>query len=282
MTISPDQTYVAVGHTTGNVYLYDLASPSKPARSNLPLTLRQVLSGRKEGHLQDSRILHIGFVGARHTSIVTADEDGRAFWFSLGKVVGVESNDVIRMLGSNPEPDVATEALQQNDSRRRSGNPSRKPSTLFAALPLPRGERDHPTDEAQLTALLTPTKLVVVGMKPQPKTWYRRMRHDIGGSEGGVTGCAAWLRSGEAAEDGHPVLVYSWGTIVRLLRVETKSKHADLAAKGELRAVPEFFEGRQWQAPNSVRAIYWFDTRVSPCIWKLLTISTLCLLLQPR
>lgn len=135
--ISPDQTYVAVGHASGNIYLYDLATPAKPARSALALTLKQVMSGRKEGHLQNSRITHIGFVGKRHTSIVTGDEHGRAFWWSLGRVMGVDSTDVVRMLGSYPEteptfPPVTTPTY-----------PSKRPTTLFAADTLPLGERPH-------------------------------------------------------------------------------------------------------------------------------------------
>ncbi|WVR09179.1 hypothetical protein IAU60_006241 [Kwoniella sp. DSM 27419] len=94
VTISPDQTYIAVGRASGNVHLYDLARPNQPSRTTLALEPSQVSSGRKEGHLRGSRILHIGFVGARHTSIVSGDEHGRAFWWSLGRVLGVESNDV--------------------------------------------------------------------------------------------------------------------------------------------------------------------------------------------
>ncbi|OCF44910.1 hypothetical protein I317_01189 [Kwoniella heveanensis CBS 569] len=249
VTISNDQTYIAVGRASGNVHLYNLASPSKPARTTVALTVDQVLTGRKEGHLQNSRILHIGFVGARHTSIVTGDEHGRCFWWSLGRVVGVESNDVVRMLGSYPDP-AAAAAI------------TRKTSTLFAAHPLPLDGRKNdgpspprPIDSFNLSALLTPTKLVIVGMKPSPKTWYRKMREsggDGGGGGGGLTGCALWGGGGGGAS---VILVYSWGSAVRLLQVTTENEGDDMKVS------PKFSERAAWQAPDAVRALDWYDER---------------------
>ncbi|WVW79050.1 hypothetical protein I302_101013 [Kwoniella bestiolae CBS 10118] len=224
ITISSDQTYVAVGRSSGNIHLYDLSNPSKPARTTLALTLSQVLSGRREGHIQNSSILHIGFVGARHTSVISGDEHGRAFWWSLGRVIGVESNDVVRMLGSYPNAD----------------GQSRKPTTLFAALPLPLGENPHPVDSLNLSALLTPAKMVIVGMKPSPKTWYRKMRDNIGGEQGGLIGCALWSRS-----TTEPTLAYSWGRAVRLLHVHGKD--------------PQFEEGKTYEATEPVRSMQWYD-----------------------
>ena len=257
MTISSDLTYIAVGRASGNIHLYELSNPSRPARSTVALSIRQVLAGRKEGHLEGSRIVQIGFVGARHTSIVSADEHGRAFWWSLGKVLGVESSDVVRMLGSYP--DVAVE-------RPTPSYPSKRPTTLFAALPLPLGEKAHPTDASHLTALLTPAKLVVVGMKPTPKTWFRRMRDATGGGHGGVTGCASWLRSGEVdCGDGSsdPVLAYSWGTTVRFLRVRAVSKAGQEVVEADPAMIPELVEGRMWEATEPVRALQWFGHNVS-------------------
>ncbi|OCF72440.1 hypothetical protein I204_06819 [Kwoniella mangroviensis CBS 8886] len=224
VTISSDQTYIAVGRASGNIHLYDLSNPSKASRTTVSLTLPQVLSGRREGHLQNSRILHIGFVGARHTSIVSGDEHGRAFWWSLGEVIGVESNDVVRMLGSYPDPE----------------KPPKKPTTLFAALPLPLSDQLRPVGSLNLSALLTPAKLVIVGLKPTPKTWYRKMRDNLGGEYGGSIGCAVW--SPLAKE---PILAYAWGRLIRLLYIHGKD--------------PEFEEGKTFEASEPVRAMQWYD-----------------------
>lgn len=267
MTISPDETYVGVGHATGNIYLYDLASPNKPSRTSLALTLKQVMSGRKEGHLQGSKILHIGFVAARHTAIISGDEHGRAFWLSLGRVMGVDSNDVVRILGSYPERETPT-ARPASPSSTQSGSlrgsqRSKRATTLLASGPLPLGTEPHKSDQFQLSALLTPSKLVIVGMKPTAKTWYRKMRDSTGGASGGYTGCAAWLRSGELAPQSDPVLAYAWGQSVRFLRVKTSSTAGDdspVAAKDDK---PQFVDGNKFEAPNPVKALQWFDSDVS-------------------
>jgi hypothetical protein len=44
--------------------------------------------------------------------------------------------------------------------------------------PLPLGTAPHPTDAYNVTALLTAAKLVIVGLKPSPKTWYRKRRDE--------------------------------------------------------------------------------------------------------
>lgn len=251
VAISPDHTYLAVGHATGNIYLYALTSPSKPARTAPALQLRSVLTGRKEGHLVNSRILHIGFVGSRHTAIVSADEHGRAFWSSLGRVLGVDSSDVVRMLGSYP-PSADAEL------------PPSKASTLFAAPPLPLGKLSHATDTFQLAALLTPSKLVVVGLKPSARTWFRRLRGSEGGPQGGVViGCATWLPAGSLTDSpqgvSDPVLAYSWGSAVRFLRVRVVQLDEDPATARKV----EFVEGRRWDAGGLVNALQWLDPNVS-------------------
>jgi WD40 repeat protein len=275
VTISPDHTYIAVGHASGNIYLYDLKTPIKPARQAPALTIRQLMSGRKEGHLQGSRILHIGFVGKRHTSIVTGDEDGRAFWWSLGKVMGVESNDVVRMLGSYPDREADT--VPQPSSPKHPGSapssiksqPSKRPSTLFAVLPLPLGENDHSTDVFSLTALLTPVKIVIVGMKPSANTWFRTMRESKGGDLGPFVGCASWLRPGEvlgSSAVSDPVLAYSWGSDLQFLRVRAVIRQGeDVDSKGKPIDVkaPEFVEGRRYEAPSAIRALQWYNANVS-------------------
>ncbi|BEI83968.1 hypothetical protein CcaverHIS002_0405720 [Cutaneotrichosporon cavernicola] len=283
VTVCPDQTWIGVGHASGNIFLWDLSHPSKPSRTCLAVALAQVLSGRKEGHLQGSRIIHIGFVGKRHTSIVTADEEGRAFWFSLGRVMGVDSNDVVRMLGSYPEREHERPE-RPLDSARNEGEtsapssirsqPVKKPTTLFAALPLPHGAAPHATDEFHVTALLTPVKLVVVGMKPSAKTWFRKMRDTAGGDCGGFVGCAVWLKSGEVtagtatSPPSDPVLAYSWGTSLRFLRVRVSVtellERSQRASKNDKKPAqiksPEFIEGRRWEAPNPIQSLHWFDS----------------------
>lgn len=253
LAISHDHTFVAVGHALGSIHLYDLAKPALPNRSVPSSTPAAIATGRKEGHLHGSKITHVGFVGARHTAIVSADETGLAFYHSLGKVLGLASTDIVRILGKYPEnlgagteaagtpssraltavagPIAAlrsesrsashlrqASATSENSSRDGSIHDGftrpgrRKTTTVYGASPLPLGPAPHPTDAHALAALQTPSKLVIVGLKPTPRTWWRAARGtapttgpkdatavnghaDQGPEYAGQTGAVAWFPS---------------------------------------------------------------------------------------
>lgn len=270
LAISPDQTYIAVGHAGGTIYLYDLAQPLKPVRTAPALPPHAVRSGRKEGHVAGSRVLHVDFVGKRHTALVSGDEYGRAFWWSLGKVMGVESNDVVRLLGSyEPIPGKGLAAPGEK--------PRRKPPTLIAATPLPLGTVSHGTDTFTLTALMTQSKLVIVGLKPSPRTWFRKTRPADELCQERLGG-AVWLASGgtsrnalkgTAAAQGQddPLLAYSWGRTIRLLGVQVvpPDTPVDPAAKNPQPNRVEFIEGKTWASDDRISWFDWFgaDVRLS-------------------
>lgn len=171
LAFSADNTFLAVGHAKGHVALYDLAKPSSPARQVPPVTASEVAAGRREGHLTGSRVLHVAFVGARHTAVFTADENGLSFYHSLGKILGVASNDTLRILGRYPE------YIAPHDSRAEGANARhrrKRSPPILALTPLPLGPVDHPSDVVHFVALMTTQKLVVVGLSPSARTWYRK------------------------------------------------------------------------------------------------------------
>ncbi|KAG8879103.1 Vacuolar protein sorting-associated protein 8 [Tulasnella sp. 331] len=283
LALSYDHTFVAVGHASGHINLYELSHPQTPARSVPPTTLSAVSSGRKEGHLSGTPITSIGFVGLRHTAIVSADDSGLAFYHSLGKVLFVEANDVLRILGKYPEeaPPALAALSPELDvpstlKRAPSGSSdktvtpisngptdgayfttqvaSRPPTAILAMAPLPLGTSPDPTDTYQLVALLTPIKLVIVGLKPTPRTWFRKHRESstvvastpqIEQPGARWQGCLAWFPSMVTNSDGEggtsdknkdtaksittqqgdsqikppsvPMLAYSWEEKLRIL-----------------------------------------------------------------
>lgn len=169
LAFSADHSFLAVGHARGHVFLYDLARPAAPSRRVPPVSRQDVSSGRKEGHLEGSAILHVAFVGARHTAVFTADDHGLAFYHSLGKILGVASNDTLRLLGRYPDP-----ARSGPPSSSNQGSSRRKPAPVLSMAALPLGSVDHPSDAVHFVALVTPHKLVIAGLKPSARTWYRR------------------------------------------------------------------------------------------------------------
>jgi WD40 repeat protein len=272
VAISPDTTFVAVGHQSGNVCLYDLASPSpKPARTSLALSQAALSSGKKEGHLVGTAITHLAFVGRRHTAIITGDESGRAFWWSLGKVVGVESNDVIRLLGAAIPAGVPGGTSSERTIRKESGSRQPKEHALFAAMPLPVGAAEHLADNFGMIALLTASKLMIVGLKPSARTLYRRSRQADGGRSGRSIGCAAWLpvrpikASGKGLSD--PVLAYSWGNQLRFLKIQVTPAEQPPASdmqKGNNYAINRvgFVEGRIWREEEPILRLDWINSTV--------------------
>ncbi|EJF57656.1 hypothetical protein DICSQDRAFT_68956 [Dichomitus squalens LYAD-421 SS1] len=285
LALSFDHTYIAAGHATGHIQLYDLRSPKVPARVVPPTTLAAVASGRQEGHLVGSRIVSIGFIAGRHTALVSADDSGLAFYHSLGKVLFVDATDILRILGKYPDEDVpdAPATLGHRFRRRRS----RKPATILSMAPLPLGTASHPTDAYNLIALLTPIKLVIVGLKPSPKTWYRRHREseDEVSAKSRFKGCLAWFPSVSLGADlasapernnkksqangvhptSTPTLVYSWGEHLHLLRVSeskviqtVKDPKSGKINKVEVGRIV-FEEAGSWMASDDILALQWLN-----------------------
>ena len=288
VALSHDHTFVAAGHATGHIQLFDLKKPHVPARSVPPTTLAAVASGRKEGHLQGSRIVNVGFIAGRHTAIVSADQTGLAFYHSLGKALFFEASDVLRILGkySNEEAVVPGQPPLHRRSARRT-------NTILAMAPLPLGTVPHPTDAYNVTALLTAAKLVIVALKPTPKTWYRKHRdeEDEQMGKGKFRAALAWFPSvvpgappaartnpAPAKKDSAkgapqlapttPVLIYSWGSTLHLLLVsELKTLEKFTSQRtGKLTTVEVgrlvFEEKARWNARDIVHAIQWLNAKV--------------------
>lgn len=248
VALSPDKTFVAAGHLSGHIYLFDLSlSNSKslatfPTRSVQTHARTAVASGRREGHLHNARITALDFVGARRTAIISTDEYGMAFYHSLGKVLFVEASDVLRLLGKHPEdnnaPQVESPVVEHDGSqsphstiKAKKGRSQwlRQSPPILAMASLPLGTNIHPTDSYNVIALLTPVKLVIVALKPTAKTWLRKRRVEdryaaveASGRERWETkmaGCMAWfpsvsIKDDESTGDGSPSTNTTMPTLV--------------------------------------------------------------------
>jgi hypothetical protein len=264
-----------------------------------PTTIAAVLSGRKEGHLHGSRILSIGFVAGRHTAVVSADEHGLAFYHSLGKVLFVEASDTLRILGKYPKEvptsiSRSTSSSSQTTATKSIPTPTRGRKTRYtvlAMMPLPLGTSPHPTDMYNLIALLTPAKIVIVGLKPTPKTWLKRSREEIGqdpaGSKSKWKGTLTWFPSvsvtvsgkadlnnkGQSNADENsvitgPILAYSWGSTLYLMRV-SESRIKQTVRNTRTGKITEIEVGNvvfedigRWSSIDVILALQWLNTNV--------------------
>lgn len=302
VALSHDHTFVVSGHVTGYVILYNLKNPRNPVRCIPPTTLAAVSTGRKEGHLQGSKIINVGFIAGRHTAIVSADDRGLAFFHSLGKLLFVEASDILRILGRYPGGPFPTAPLKtplQTSSIPAlpppvDGHQQRKPQyTILAMSPLPLGTAPHATDNYQAVALLTPTKLVVIGLKPSPRTWFKCPREaDEGGSwrsRSKWIGSLAWFpciirppqSESEMVQAGQiensqnqndfsttPMLAYTWGSSLHIVKV-VESKIKQVVKNPTTGKATEIEVGTltyerfgQWSADDNIISVQWLNANV--------------------
>lgn len=268
LAISSDKTFLGVGTSLGHIYLYDLKKLSTPARHVIPVSPTAVVQGRSEGHLEGSKVLHLGFVGVRRTAIVSADEHGLSFYHSLGRILGVSSNDTLRILGKYP------------DHHLKDTGVGTKKSIVLAMAPLPLGSIQHASDSNNFVALLTPTKMVLVGLKPAARTWYRYMSPDEEGSS--TSGCLAWMPYFKASQERlfdekmiSPTLAFSFGRHLRFIKLVTSGLGTaqQISVQGEERlgwTHSENIEGLQWLSPDFLilyadSSLSLFDVRKGKC-----------------
>lgn len=311
--MSHDHTFVVSGHVTGHIALYNLKSPRNPVRVVPPTTLAAVSTGRKEGHLQGSKIINVGFVAGRHTAIVSADDHGLAFFHSLGKILFVEASDILRILGRYPDGSFPRAPLKT--PLVSSSIPAFSPAVdapqrrksrymILAMSPLPLGTAPHATDNYHAVALLTPTKLVVIGLKPSPRTWFKCPREvDEGGSwrsRSKWIGSLAWfpcvIRSSqsepEIVQPGRtendfsttPMLAYSWGSSLHIVKV-AESRIKQVVKNSTTGKATEIEVGTlnyerfgQWSADDDIISVQWLNVDVGLVLAcrKIRNLSKLC------
>src|ERR1700753_1897079 len=104
LAISADHSTVAGGHANGNIFTWELARPAKPFLHIVPLDRANLDNRRQDGHVADAAILHLGFLGTRHTALVSADHGGMAFSHLATRGLGAVARTVktTRILGRYP------------------------------------------------------------------------------------------------------------------------------------------------------------------------------------
>jgi vacuolar protein sorting-associated protein 8 len=149
LALSADHTVLLCGHSSGEIFTWDLSKPAQPHSHTPSLTPEQISPSRRDGHINGTAILHVDFLGLRHGAFVTADETGMAFIHTLSRKLVVASISTTRILGRYPE---------RVGSINRPVK-SHKPSSVLGMGGLPLGSVKYVTDEMQLVAMLSPYKV---------------------------------------------------------------------------------------------------------------------------
>lgn len=255
VAISGDHMIVAGGHANGSIFTWETAKAARPFLHIPSLDASQMVNRTADGHIPNVAIRHLGFLGQRHTALVSADDRGMAFSHlatrGIGSAVG-RSVKTTRILGRYPN-DTAT-----------SGKP-RKPSTVLAFAPLPLGNAERATDTLGLTAMLTPYLLVVVSTTPVAQTQHKAARPKEVEAHSAMSGCLAWFPAVKlkakdpitGSEMSKVKLVYCWSNVLTVLDVDevessARDKPPDLTFKPRSR----------WKAEEAIVAVQWHSRSV--------------------
>lgn len=255
ISVSADHTIVAGGHASGNIFTWDIAKPAKPFLHITPVDRRRSIE--TDGHGFEVPVLHLGFLGTRHTALVSADDKGMAFSHLATRGLGSVSRNVrtTRILGRYP--DDTPSAVRQ-----------RKPSAVLAFSPLPLGNAEHASDTIGLVAMLTPYLLVIVSTTPIAQTQYKTSRPKEVAAHGAMSAALAWFPSiklktqnSAASEKSSKVkLVYCWSNILTILEV-VEVEPSESSGK-EASASLQFRPCSRWQAEEAIVGLQWLSRSV--------------------
>ena len=255
ISTSADHTIIAGGHASGNIFTWDIASPAKPFLHIPPADRGQ--SPESDGHGSDAAVLHVGFLGTRHTALVSADDKGMAFSHLATRGMGAVSRNVrtTRILGRYPE--ALPSAMRQ-----------RKPSSVLAFSPLPLGNAEHSSDAMGLVAMVTPYLLVIVSTTPVAQTQYKTPRPKEVAAHGAMSAALAWfpsvkLKPQNAAnpeKSSRVKLVYCWSNILTVLEV-VEAESSEFSTKGEPASL-QFRLRSRWKSPEAIVGLQWLSRSV--------------------
>ncbi|KAF2836194.1 hypothetical protein M501DRAFT_960244 [Patellaria atrata CBS 101060] len=268
LSFSADHSNIASGHASGNIFTWELNRPAKPFLHISPINRAHLQNRSSDGHISGAAVLHIGFLGTRHTALVSADDAGMSFSHLATRGLGAVGRTVktARILGRYPSP--------ENSSER-----PRKPSSVLAFAPLPLGNIGQPTDTLGLTALLTPYLLVIVSTTPVAETQHKSSRPKELAPHSTLSGCLAWFPAvrlknppGESKQTvSKTKLVYCWSNILTVLDVEA-TESPDKDKRPELHFQPR----SRWRGEEAIVAVQW----LSRSVLALLTISQRLFILE--
>ena len=270
ISISADHSTVAGGHASGDIFTWELNKPAKPFLHIAPID--KTRTPNADGHAQGVSILHVGFLGIRHTALSSADDKGMAFSHLATRGMGVVARSVktTRVLGRYPEK-ITSEMRQK------------KPSSVLAFSTLPLGNSEHTADSMGLVAMITPYLLVVVSTMPIAQTQFKTPRSKDVAPHGTMTAALAWfpsvklktsVRPSGESRSSRAKLVYCWSNILSVLEV-VEIEPSDPSTKSEPASL-QFRPRSKWKATEAIVAVQW----LSRSVLSVLTITQQLIILE--
>ncbi|MCJ1284957.1 Vacuolar protein sorting-associated protein 8 [Xylographa opegraphella] len=271
ITFSADHAVIAGGHANGAIFTWDTSRPAKPLLQVLPTDQGRVLASDHDGHVSGAAVLHIGFLGPRHTAFVSADDKGMAFSHFVSRGMGAFARSIrtTRILGRYPESSLVV-------------TKPKKPSSVLAFAPLPLGNVTLNMDDMGLVAMLTPYLLVIVSTLPVAQTQHKASRPKELAAHSTMSAALAWFPAMKTSADDAAIhadssfakLAYCWSNVLTVLHVhEAEVSEGSTKDKSpELRFIPR----KRWKADEAIVAIQW----LSRSVLSVITVSQQLIILE--
>lgn len=268
LAVSADHSTIASGHANGHIFTWEIARPAKPFLHILPIVRAHLDQRKTDGHVSDTPIVHVGFLGTRHTALVSADEGGMAF-----------SHLATRGLGAVGRVVKTTRILGRYPAAPGTNDRPRKASSVLAFSPLPLGNVEQATDGLGLTALLTPYLLVIVSTTPIAETQFKTAWPKEVAPHSALSGCLAWFPAVKlkkplpGTEDAvsKTKLVYCWSNVLTILDV-----NIELQEEKDKPPILHFKPRSRWKAEEAIVGVQWLHRSVLG----ILTISQRLIILE--
>ena len=255
ISISADHSTIAAGHATGSIFTWEVSKTAKPFLHIPPVDRSR--NTTTDGHVLDAAIVHIGFLGMRHTALASADDQGMAFSHlaSRGMGVVVRSVKTTRILGRYPDNNTSVDR-------------QRKPSSVLSFASLPFGNAEHTADSMGLVALLTPYLLVIVSTTPIAQTQYKAPRPKEVAAHSAMTAALAWFPSVKLKNidpstnenASRAKLVYCWSNVLTVLEI-IEVDPSSAGGKEEAKSL-QFRPRSRWKAEEAIVGVQWLSRSV--------------------
>lgn len=251
LAVSADFSFMAAGYSKGHIFTWDLAKPTAYNFHIPPISMNFVGKPRHDGHLEGSNIIHLSFVGKRHSALVSGDAKGMAFSHNIVRSLVTRSVHTKRIMGRYPQPHLTL-------------GTKHKPTALLACSPLPLGTMVQPTDDMCLVAIMTPYLLAIVSILPSPQTEFKTGRPASSSNEMGLSGALAWfpaLKSTGSTSETNPRLAYCWSNVLTIMEVITIKKYENSTSGKDISL--NFTSLKRYVGDEAIVSIQWISRQVS-------------------
>ncbi|KAK9469647.1 Golgi CORVET complex core vacuolar protein 8-domain-containing protein [Lipomyces arxii] len=265
LSFSHDHTYVASGHEHGHLFAWHIKRPLAPRMHIAPFDPLHPDHQRHDGHVSTAKILHIGFMGKRHSVLASADDKGMAFYHVSTQSLINKQVRSTRLVGRYPTVGLKTAEFV---SRQK------KATSVLAFAPMPLGNSPHPTESRGLVALMTPHILVIISTSPTAQTQFKAGRPKSISDTMGLSGCLDWFpaispkfvkgaknMASNGIHNSNPRLAYCWSNVVTILDVSVGSAESKEHIQTHMHHL-DFNATKKYMADEAIVAMRWLNSQI--------------------